>query len=52
VLVSLALAWEAPHGEGPGVALTVDNLTDSDFEPFPGTPAVGRQVSLRASYGW
>jgi outer membrane cobalamin receptor len=52
VLVSLALAWGAPHGEGPGLALTVDNLTDSDFEPFPGTPAVGRQVSLRASYGW
>jgi hypothetical protein len=52
LLVSLALVWEAPDGEGPGLALTVDNLTDSDFEPFPGTPAVGRQISLRASYGW
>ena len=27
-------------------------VADSDFEPFPGTPAVGRQVSLSASYRW
>ena len=34
----------------PGV--TADNLTDDDYEQFPGTPAVGRQFSLRASYAW
>lgn len=52
LIVSLGIAWEAPDGEGLGLALTADNLTDSDFEPFPGTPAVGRQVSLRVRYGW
>ena len=33
-------------------ALVADNLTDSDYQPFPGTPAAGRQVSLRVSYAW
>lgn len=50
--VSLALAWQAATIEGLSLVLTADNLTDSDFEPFPGTPAVGRQVSLRLRYGW
>ena len=50
VLSSLAIAWE-PQG-GFGVALTADNLTDDDYQQFPGTPAVGRQVSLSARYQW
>lgn len=51
-LVSLALAWEPPDGNGLSVALMADNLTDDDYEQFPGTPAVGRQVSLSARYAW
>jgi vitamin B12 transporter len=50
LLASASLAWE-PQG-GFGVALTADNLTDDDYQQFPGTPAVGRQVSLSARYQW
>ena len=51
-LSSLALAWEPSNGSGFGFALTADNLTDDDYEQFPGTPAVGRQISLSAKYQW
>ena len=51
-LASAALVWDAGESGGFGVALTVDNLTDSEYQPFPGTPASGRQYSLSASYGW
>ena len=50
LLASLSLAWEPQNGFG--VALTADNLTDDDYQQFPGTPAVGRQVSLTARYQW
>lgn len=49
-LASIALAWES--GNGLGLTLSADNVTDSDFQFFPGTPAVGRQISLSASYNW
>jgi hypothetical protein len=49
---SAALAWEPHNGRGLGLALTADNLTDSDYQFFPGTPAIGRQVSLSAGYNW
>jgi len=51
-LASVALAWESEGFKGLGLALTADNLTDSDYQFFPGTPAVGRQVSVSASYRW
>ncbi|MEL7186266.1 MAG: TonB-dependent receptor, partial [Pseudomonadota bacterium] len=51
-LGSAALAWNAGEPGGLDVALTVDNLTDSEYQPFPGTPASGRQYSLSASYAW
>jgi vitamin B12 transporter len=51
-LSSLALTWEPPDGRGFGFELAADNLTDDDFQQFPGTPAVGRQVSLSARYAW
>jgi len=50
--VSATLAWEPVGGKGFSVALAADNLTDDDYQQFPGTPAVGRQVSLSARYGW
>lgn len=49
-LTSVALAW-ASRG-GLGIALTADNLADDDYQQFPGTPAVGRHLSLRGSYQW
>lgn len=51
-LGSVALAWNARDGGGFSAALVVDNISDSDFQPFPGTPAAGRQVSLTAGYTW
>ncbi len=51
-LVSLALAWEPRGGRGFGLAITADNVTDDDYEQFPGTPAIGRQISLSAKYLW
>jgi len=51
-LVSASLAWEPAAENGFGIALTADNLTDEDYQQFPGTPAVGRQVSLSARYLW
>ena len=52
LLMSAALAWESPDGRGLSVALAADNLTDDDYQQFPGTPAIGRQVSLSARYAW
>lgn len=49
-IVAATLAWKA--GNGVGLALTADNLTDDDYQQFPGTPAIGRQVSARAHYEW
>jgi hypothetical protein len=51
-VVSAALAWDPPGGNGFGVWVSADNLTDDDYQQFPGTPAVGRQVSLSARYSW
>ena len=51
-LSSLAISWQAADISGFGVTLTVDNLSDSEFQFFPGTPAVGRQLSASARYRW
>jgi vitamin B12 transporter len=51
-LASLSLLWISPGERNIGVAFVVDNATDSTYQPFPGTPASGRQVSLSVSHGW
>ena len=51
-LASLALVWSTPGESGFGASLVVDNATDSSYQPFPGTPASGRQIGLSASYTW
>ncbi len=51
-LASASLAWNDDAGTGFSAELVADNLTDSEFQPFPGTPAMGRQLSVRASYNW
>ena len=52
LLVSVALEWMPANGSGFGAALVADNLTDDEYEQFPGTPAVGRQLSLKVTYLW
>ncbi len=51
-LASASLSWNGAAAEGFSVALIADNLTDSEFQPFPGTPASGRQYSVSVNYGW
>jgi len=51
-LAALSLVWKLTKMDGLDVSLIADNLTDSEYQPFPGTPAAGRQVSLSASYTW
>ena len=51
-LASAALVWNGGAGNGFSAAMVADNLTDSEFQPFPGTPAAGRQISIRVSYNW
>jgi outer membrane cobalamin receptor len=51
-VASAAIVWNPPNGRGLGVALAVDNIGDDDFEQFPGTPAVGQQLSLSGRYDW
>ncbi len=51
-LASASLLWSPDGMDGFGAALVVDNVTDSEYQPFPGTPASGRQISLSASYRW
>jgi hypothetical protein len=50
-LASASLLWAAAAA-GFGAALVVDNLTDSQYQPFPGTPAAGRQYSISVNYDW
>ncbi|WP_405220904.1 TonB-dependent receptor domain-containing protein [Lentisalinibacter sediminis] len=47
---SLALFWR-PLAR-LDLSLVADNVTNSDFREFPGTPAPRRQVSLQARYSW
>jgi vitamin B12 transporter len=51
-LASTSLTWVSRGIQGLGAALIVDNATDSKYQPFPGTPASGRQLSLSANYAW
>ncbi|MEJ2602142.1 MAG: TonB-dependent receptor [Gammaproteobacteria bacterium] len=47
---SFALVWQ-PAG-GLSLSLVADNITNSDFREFPGTPAPRRQLSVQAGYAW
>lgn len=48
---ALAIGWRTPL-RGLRVDLVADNLSNDDFQHFPGTPPPRRQVSLQARYGW
>ena len=51
-LASLSASWRLPTVTDLRLELVADNLTDSDFEEFPGTPAYGRQFSLALDLDW
>jgi len=51
-LASLSVTWQPLSMPGLSFSAIADNLTDSDFQEFPGTPPMGRAVSVAASYGW
>lgn len=49
---SFSAFWRPWAGSRLRFNVIVDNLTDNEFEEFPGTPAMGRQVSLGAILAW
>ena len=51
-LSSVSLMWTGLAARGFSAMLVADNLTDSEFQTFPGTPAAGRQVSASVTYNW
>lgn len=51
-LGAASLEWRPAAIDGLAAALVVDNITDSEYQPFPGTPASGQQVSITVSYDW
>lgn len=51
-MASLSIAWQAESFQGLSLRLIADNLTDSDFQEFPGTPPMGRTASLAATVEW
>lgn len=50
LLSAASLGWTSPQFEEITAALRIDNLTDDDYQPYPGTPAVGRQISFNVRY--
>ncbi|MBT8058275.1 MAG: TonB-dependent receptor, partial [Gammaproteobacteria bacterium] len=51
-LASLSAAWYPRWSTRMDFRLVADNLTDSDFQEFPGTPPMGRQISLALGLAW
>ena len=51
-LASLSLAWRPRPWPGLTLQLIADNVVDSDFQEFPGTPPMGRQLSLAFALDW
>lgn len=48
----IAIGWNLPQLGGVRLELVVDNLTDSDFEEFPGTLPSRRRFSVSVYYAW
>lgn len=49
---ALSLSWLPEWSPRTRLSLIADNVTDSDFQEFPGTPPIGRQVSLGLGLDW
>ena len=51
-MASVSVAWQPATTPSMQIRLVADNLTDSDFQEFPGTPPTGRQLSVGLALGW
>ncbi|MDX2109522.1 MAG: TonB-dependent receptor [Verrucomicrobiota bacterium] len=49
---SAGISFFPPWVKGLELGATGDNLTDSNFQEFPGTPGERRQISFWARYRW
>lgn len=52
LLSAASLDWTSPQFDEITAQLRIDNLMDDDYQAFPGTPAVGRQLSLNVRYNF
>lgn len=52
LLVAGSITWHPESVTGLSLSLIGDNLTNSNFQEFPGTPADGRQLAVKAAYSW
>jgi outer membrane receptor protein involved in Fe transport len=48
----IALGWKIPGFRELWLQLDVQNLFDTQYQPFVGTPELGRFAILRARYDW
>jgi len=51
-LASASASWRLPGFRDLYLEFIADNVTDSDFQEFPGTPAYGRQLSIALALDW
>lgn len=51
-LASVSASWRLPGVRDLYLEFIADNVTDSDFQEFPGTPAYGRQLSVALALDW
>ena len=51
-IASASIGWQFGIAQDFRLDLVIDNITNSNFEEFPGTPAARRQVSLQSRYSW
>jgi len=51
-IASLSIGWQPESFQSLSLRLIADNLTDSNFQEFPGTPPMGRQISLGLAVNW
>lgn len=49
---ALSVSWLPAWEPRTRFSVIADNITDSDFQEFPGTPPMGRQVSLGIGLEW
>lgn len=51
-IASASVGWKPGVQQRLRLDLVVDNVANSNFEEFPGTPAPRRQVSLQSRFSW
>jgi len=49
---SFAVVWRPEFLQNLRLDLIADNITNSNFQEFPGTPSTRRSIGLRAKYSW